>query len=352
MNQSYRTRRRLIWEIAGLCLAGPSALKAFAETGSNQTTRAPIRKRLANPYVENGKPVVVVVRGTEFEAMLSRGMELLGGFARFGMSKSVVVKPNFVFDKRTRYPVTTDATSVLTTVEFLQKEGFKDITEADRRGNRKNGRAGGKFDWSGLNDKAEEGGFSTDSLMDDAKAETVQVISKQWSQMPSYGVIQKIYEADLIINMPTLKRHSQTHLTCSMKNMMGVLDVPSTQNMHLWGDENKKAHDELGVDAVMRRLCLTVAEAAMAVSPEMTIIDARKVLCKDHVSYQTGEPRDANCLIISGDQVAADVCAAGVLKDVYEPYELGYTKETFDYAAKLGVGVADPNGFVVKEVSV
>ena len=65
---------------------------------------------------------------------------------------------------------TTDESSVLTTVQCLQKEGFKDITVADRRANRTNGRAGGKFEWSGLNDRAEAGGFATDSLMDDGEA--------------------------------------------------------------------------------------------------------------------------------------------------------------------------------------
>ena len=79
--------------------------------------------------MEKGKPIVVIVRGTAFPAMLSKGMEILGGFTKFGTGKSVIVKPNFVFDKKTRYPTTTDDKSVLTTVEFLRKEGFKDIRQ-------------------------------------------------------------------------------------------------------------------------------------------------------------------------------------------------------------------------------
>lgn len=90
----------------------------------------------------------------------------------------------------------------------------------------------------------------------------------------------------------------------------------------------------------------------MAVSPEMTVIDAREVLCRDHLSVHSGEPRQANRLIISGDPVAADVCAARLLKEVYEPYELGFTRDTFDHAARLGLGVADPAGFVLKDVTV
>jgi len=332
-------------------MAGPSALRTFAATGTVESPLSPVRKRIPNPFVENGKPIVVVVRGDDFPAMLARGMETLGGFARFGTGKSVIVKPNFVFDKKTRYPTTTDERSVMTTVEFLQKEGFGDITVADRRGKRmESGRAGGKFEWSGLNDIAEAGGFRTDSLMDDAKAPTVQVGHDRWTTMPSIGVIKKIYEAGLIINMPTLKRHSQTNLTCSLKNNMGVLDVPTTEDMHLWGDANKAAHDSMPADEVIRRLCVAVAEAAMAVSPEMTVIDARTVLTKNHGSVARGGPRDANRMIISGDPVAADACAAGALKEVDETYDLGPSRLTLEHAATLGIGVADLDGVVVKVV--
>jgi len=346
------TRRAFIGSSVGLCIAAPAFLKGLTQDGENGETFVPVRKRLPNPYMDNGKPLVVVVKGTDYSAMLAKGMETLGGFSRFDTGRSVILKPNFVFDKRTKYPTTTDEQSVLTTVDFLKKEGFTNITVADRRGNKVNGRAGGKFEWSGLNDKAATGGFTTDSLMDNEQAETVVVKDSRWSVMPRYGVIKKIYDADLIINMPTLKRHSQTNLTCSLKNMMGVLDVPTTNNMHLWGDENKAEYESLGSEKVTRRLCLTIAEAASAVNPEVSVIDARQVLCKNHVSIADGMLRDANRLIISGDPLAADIVAAKILKDVCEEYDLGPTRDTFEYAAKLGIGAADPGGFIIKEMEV
>lgn len=351
MAHGNRSRRTFIRDLLALSLAGPTALRTFALTGRVESLLSPIRKRIPNPFMENGRPIVVVVHGNDFPTMLARGMEVLGGFGRFGTGHSVIVKPNFVFDKKTHYPTTTDEQSVLTTVEFLQKEGFGDITVADRRGKRMDsGRAGGKFEWSGLNELAERGGFRTDSLMDDAEAPTVQVGDDRWTTMPSIGVIKKIYEAGLIVNMPTLKRHSQTHLTCSLKNNMGVLDVPTTENMHLWGEANKVAHDSMPEDQVTRRLCVAVAEAAMAVSPEMTVIDARKVLCSNHGSVARGGLREADRLIISGDAVAADVCAAGVLKELDETYELGPTASTFAHAETLEVGVADSDRVVLKVV--
>ena len=90
----------------------------------------------------------------------------------------------------------------------------------------------------------------------------------------------------------------------------------------------------------------------MAVSPEMTVIDARQVLCKNHLNIQTGLPKAANRLIISGDSLAADIVAARILKEVYEPYDMGFTRDTFQYAARLGIGVANPDLIVLKEVEV
>jgi len=311
----------------------------------------PPRRRLPNPYVENGRPVVVIIHGRDFAAMLAKGMTLLGGLRGFGPDRPVIIKPNFVFDKVSRYPATTDEQSVLAMIGLLQREGFRNLTVADRRGKKVKGRAGGKFEWSGLNDLAESGGFKTDSLLDDEVAEAVAVRDASWSEMKTYGVIRTIYDAGLIINMPTVKRHTHTNLTASLKNMMGVLDVPTTENMHLWGDANKPAHDALSPEELNRRLARTLAEAASAVNPELTVIDARTVLCRNHLSFEQGDPREANRLIISGDPVAADVVAARLLKEVDESYDPGPTRETFAHAARLGLGIADPAGVVVKEAS-
>ncbi|MBP7866352.1 MAG: DUF362 domain-containing protein [Acidobacteria bacterium] len=352
MSRHSLSRREFLGGTIGLGLLGPTIGKVLAGTDPARPTSYPIRKRAPNPFVKSGKPIVLVVRGTDFPSMLARGMELLGGFARFGTGRSVIVKPNFVFDKRTTYPVTTDEASVLATVKYLQREGFRDITVADRRGKKVNGRAGGKFEWSGLNDRAEAGGFRTDSLLDDEKADSIPVRNASWDQMQSYGVIRTIYEAGLIINLPTLKQHSITNLTCSLKNMMGVLDVPTTEEMHLWGEGDKARSESMSRAQVNQRLAMAIAEAAMAVSPELTVIDARTVLAKSHEGLTEGVPRRADRLIISGDPVAADVVAARVMKEVYEPYDLGDTRHTFQHAEKLGLGVAEVDRLEIIETSV
>ena len=119
--------------------------------------------------------------------------------------------------------------------------------------------------------------------------------------------------------------------------------------MHLWRKEDKELHDSMHESEVYKRLCYAVAEAASAVNPELTVIDARKVLGKSHLDLPVGEPRKANCLVISGDPLAADILTAKVFKEAYEPFDLGDTRETFARAAELGVGVLKTDDMVIKE---
>ena len=86
MAQGNRNRRIFIRDLLALSVAGPQALRSFAATGVVEKRLAPIRRRVANPFVENGKPIVVVVHGDDFPAMLAKGMDTLVSNAVNGLN--------------------------------------------------------------------------------------------------------------------------------------------------------------------------------------------------------------------------------------------------------------------------
>lgn len=338
------TRRDFLGGAVGLCAAAPLGLGKAIRSRPFLSGFAQPRSRLPNPYVENCKPIVAVVRGTDFKAMLAKGMEMLGGFARFGSDKAVHLKPNFVAPSP--YPVTTDGDSLVATAELLQKEGFNDVTIAEW------GSMGGRnsviptlaFYRYRLPDKAEAGGFK---ILDLWKDEVVQVKDERWTAMPFCGVFKSAYETPLIIDMPTIKQHSVLQFTCALKNIMGQIDKQARMDMHRMGPAYEKEDRE----TKLKMAHLSVAELAHAVNPELTIIDARQIIGKSHHFTSGGIGFDANRVIISGDPLAADLVAANVLAEFYDGFDISVTDLTFNYAAALGLGVNDPEGIVIKDVS-
>jgi len=331
-------------------LIGTFGLLAACSTpgGQRQEEQIPYlprRKRLPNPYLENGKPLVIIVHGTEFAPMLSRGMEALGGFARFGNDKSVHLKPNFV--SPSRYPVTTDGSSLLTTVDFLKKDGFKDISIAEcgsltgPLGKLSKTRA---FKYYGLDQKAVKGGFKIKDLYDD---EVVRVKDNRWVAMPNVGIFKSVYQTALIINMPTIKQHSLLQFSCALKNTMGQIDRKTRLNMHRIGLAYTFSSDNR-----LHMSHLAAAEIAAAIDSDLTIIDARYGLGKSHHFRSGGISIKPDRIIISGDTLAADRVAAGILAEHYDGFQLEMAQPHLDHAASLGLGVASLDDVIIKEVKI
>jgi uncharacterized protein (DUF362 family) len=337
MHSNRFTRRSFLGGTIGLCV-GAAFLPRVSGLNAEQE-QAPLgcRQRFPNPWVENGKPVVAVVRGTEFAAMLAKGLELLGGFARFGAGKPVMIKPNFILPEA--YPTTTDGPSILAAVEALSREGFNDIIVAD--GGHRRSKKTEAVDFYALEEKAQAGGFKNAHLLED---EFFAVKDARWSAMQTINVSKTAYEMPLMINMPVIKQHQTTIYTCVFKNLMGPIDVPSRMYLHT-GPQ--------GMDPAKRldhaKLC--VAEIAHAVNPDITIIDARQVMGKNAYRPGGGVIVDANRVIVSGDSLAAEIAAADILQECYPDFQVTTIEDSLKHAAALGLGAASLEDVVLKEAS-
>jgi uncharacterized protein (DUF362 family) len=128
-------------------------------------------------------------------------------------------------------------------------------------------------------------------------------------------VCNEILKIDYLINVPLIKGHCQTKMTCALKNLKGVIPDSEKRRFHTLG-----LHKPI---AVLNKL----------VKQNLIIADA---ICPDPYFEEGGRPYEMNMIALGFDPVLMDVFAAEVL---------GYRKEDISYlmmAEKMGVGSFGP----------
>ena len=129
-------------------------------------------------------------------------------------------------------------------------------------------------------------------------------------------------ETDFLINLPVLKAHCQTNLTCSLKNLKGCIP-----------DSEKRRFHSLG-------LMKPIACLSSILRPNLTIVDA---ICGDLTFEEGGHPVPMDRLIGGTDPV---------LIDSYGAELLGFPVDEIAYlplAEKLGAGSTDISNCVIHE---
>jgi uncharacterized protein (DUF362 family) len=118
--------------------------------------------------------------------------------------------------------------------------------------------------------------------LSESPAETVSTSNPRW---PSMELPKVVLEADSIINLPVVKTHVLTGISCSLKNHWGLLPRLRYQ-YHPFVDEV--------VVEINRQIRHTIA----------TIADG--TICMEGSGPKTGSPRVCNVLLAGTDRVAVD----------------------------------------------
>jgi uncharacterized protein (DUF362 family) len=133
-------------------------------------------------------------------------------------------------------------------------------------------------------------------------------------------------DADVVINVPIAKHHSAAGLTLGMKNLMGVV------------------HDRDGMHA--RGLHQAIADIATVVRPQLTIIDAIRILTANGpTGGNLKDVKKLDTLVASTDVVAADS---------YATTFFGMTGKDIDYirfGAAMGLGEMDLTKIKIEEIN-
>jgi uncharacterized protein (DUF362 family) len=338
-----------------LAVGGTVALSALG-AGCFRGAQGP-RSGIPNPFMQRGKPLIVTVQGKDLEQMLRAALEALGGLKPLvGSGQEALIKPNFIF--RQPYPITTDPETIFLTARVLREAGASGVEVFDAPGTYLIGTERETFDFNDIVRRGREQGITV--TMGDAgrRREYVKTKKAGWQAYPEIIVHKKIYQAQVVVNMPCLKRHHTSFLTCALKNQFGAIYGAQRWDAHIRGEGIQKGMK--GADARTKapfrdetHFMTALAEFADAVRPELSIVDARSILIKGGPTRGKGEIKEGvNRIILSGDMVALDVYCSRLM----EKYDDTYTTEMIipylRVAERLGLGTMDLKKAKVIEITV
>jgi uncharacterized protein (DUF362 family)/Pyruvate/2-oxoacid:ferredoxin oxidoreductase delta subunit len=226
----------------------------------------------------------------EIRASLKRALEPLGGIEAFVKpGQRVLLKPNLLSAKDPMRAITTHPMLVEAVAEEVRRAGANPFV-----GDSPGGAVRGiKRVWANT------------GMEDMARRANLELVNFEASGSKginfgpyTFYIAKPVLEADVIINLPKLKTHSQTLLTCAVKNMFGVM--PGFRK-----GEQHKLYPKPGEFARM------LVHLYKLVPPSLTIVDA--VLGMEGNGPSSGQPRWLKMLMAGEDAVAVDAAAGRVI---------------------------------------
>lgn len=249
---------------------------------------------------------IYMIYGTEYKEMtkkLLKDAELIERIP--DKNCRIGIKPNLVSPSDASYGATTHPEVVAGIIEYLQDNGCTQLVILEGS-------------WVGSNTRDVISLCGYDSLAKKYQAELIDTqkdthCSKDCAGM-KLDICSSALDIDFLINVPVMKGHCQTKITCALKNMKGLITNKEKRHFHTMG------------------LHKPIAHLNTAIHQDFIVIDS---ICGDWDFEDGGNPVVLNRVMAAADPVLCDAFVAR---------EMSYTTEDVPYigmAQKLGVGTAD-----------
>lgn len=310
------------------------------ECGCSIGTRA--CKSAQNPFVADGKPLLVAVEGEDLGAMLRAGIEALGGLDPLvKLGREAIFRGNYVAAQP--YPVTTAPEFVLAVAAELKRAGLSKTSLFDSHGTRLGANIPPEHILRrlGVLDKLTQGGVPVLARDFFDPDEFVFVQNPAWPIAKPVAVHRFLHEAPIVVSLPVVKRHRGVNFTCALKMHFGSVAMPDRLLVHT---KDRESSSEL----THQRL----AHFADAVRPQLNVVDARAILARSGPGLSGGAEivRGVNKLILSGDMVAVDAYCARLMAQHDDTFTLDMVVPQLRHAAALGLGKADLEAVKIVEI--
>ena len=226
--------------------------------------------------------------------------------SEFGLyNMRIGIKPNLVAPMEAYWGGTTHPEVVAGIVEYLQEKGFSNLVIME--GSWVGDKTSESYEVCGFKSLCEKYNVP---FLDMQKEKGVPV---QCGDM-TLNICKSVLDLDFLINVPVLKGHCQTKITCALKNMKGLLPNSEKRRFHALG-----LHDP-------------IAHLGLAIHQDFIVVDN---ICGDLDFEDGGNPVEMNRVLAAVDPVLMDAYVCDMM--YYQVEEVPYITK----AATLGVGCAD-----------
>lgn len=256
---------------------------------------------------------IIMIQGTEYKELTKKLLLEADLAGLIGLkNKKIGIKPNLVSPTPASYGATTHAEVVAGIIEYLQENEFENLLMLE--GSWVGDKTADALEVCGYQELSETYGVP---FLDTQKDEAETVDCKGMD----LELCKSARELDFLINVPVLKGHCQTKITCALKNMKGLIPNREKRHFHTMGLHKPIAHLNTGIHQ------------------DFILVDH---ICGDWDFEDGGNPVETNRLF---------ACIDPVLCDAYVCEVLGYDIEEVPYitmAEELGVGSSCENTRTVR----
>ncbi|MDO5425693.1 MAG: DUF362 domain-containing protein [Eubacteriales bacterium] len=258
---------------------------------------------------------LLMIYGTDYKKMTKDLLEAANLISRIPDKNSLIgIKPNLVSASEASWGATTHPEVVAGLIEYLREKGCPRIVMLE--GSWVGGRTAEALEVCGYNRLSEEYQVEFWDMQKD-KGETRDCAGMELS------VCERVKQVDFLINVPVLKGHCQTKITCALKNLKGLIPNKEKRRFHSMGLHKPIAHLNAGIHQ------------------DFILVDN---ICGDLDFEDGGNPVVTNRILAAADPV---LCDAFVCKT------LGYAVDEVPYvrlAESLGIGCADLSQAVIRQI--
>lgn len=262
---------------------------------------------------------VTLIYGDQTEKMVRNLMAKTGVLDTLRSADTVLIKPNLVVSRQNWIGVNTDPGVVEALVKELKTRGISRITIGDGSGM---GYSATKaFDICGYGDMAKRYGLRLVDLERDRFVKRRVLIEGPFKELE---ISRTAIECDFLINVPVMKAHLQTLITCSLKNLKGVMSRRMKTAFH-------------GAD-----LNRAIAQLASVISADLIVVDG----LRGNLSSESGrKPVSMETILLGGNPVEVDSVVADRLG--YAPRDIRYIA----HSADAGLGTCDLEEITIRSLN-